>query len=505
MPLLSLCSVLFAPLLEDWRMRLTAWAQSGALSRAAVEALRLPEEPEALRLLQARFAAGDFRELPPVEVLPASAMPTAVGAYALATGTIYLNQAWLEGASREAALAVLTEELGHHLDGLFNTSDSPGDEGELFSALVRGIEISSGEFRHLQTEEDCTVISIDEQLVAVEQATTNFGLRQGYGFRDDSITTSDSGDIWIFSTTGQGNSNHYVQVSSAATNVDLVLDLYNHSTGELLLRADDHDLNYNLEGISLAGLPAGSYSAVVYNYYGTNIDWPGLASYRLEINAPQSDLKPVPLSGWSVPLIISTAPEDSTQASQISSTNTLYIDGAWQNISSGSTVSDFLSRLLLNGTQINETQLASWNNLAFSAGDFDYFTDFALAPLAPGNYTLTLQVDSTNAVLESDESNNNYSRTFTVTAPSIPQDGYESNSTLATARNLGNLSGLSALQNLTIHSSTDTDFFRFTTAGISTDEHYIALRELLILIFMIAPATPCSMLWEKGLATTMFH
>jgi len=401
--------------------------------------------------------------LPEVEILADGILDGAVGAFSAQTGKIYLSESVVNGDAGRLR-AVLLEEIGHYLDLVVNAQDTTGDEGELFSALVRGVEIGSGELRRLQTEDDWAVITIDEQLVAVEQATTNLGLRQGYGYRDDSVTTSDSGDIWIFSTTGQGNSNHYVQVSSTATNVDLVLDLYNHSTGQLLVRADDYGSNYNLEGISLADLPAGTYSAVVYNYYGANIGWPGSAGYRLEINAPQSDLWPVPLE-----LIISTTPGNSTQATQITSTNTLYIDGAWQNIGSGSTVSGFWSRLLLNGTQI-----ASWNNLAFSAGDFDYFTDFALGPLAPGNYTLTLQVDSTNAVLESDESNNTYSRTFTVTAPSIPQDGYESNNTLATARNLGTLSGLSALQNLTIHSSTDTDFFRFTTAGTSTDEHYIA-------------------------------
>ncbi len=401
--------------------------------------------------------------LPEVEILADGILDGAVGAFSAQTGKIYLSESVVNGDAGRLR-AVLLEEIGHYLDLVVNAQDTTGDEGELFSALVRGVEIGSGELRRLQTEDDWAVITIDEQLVAVEQATTNLGLRQGYGYRDDSVTTSDSGDIWIFSTTGQGNSNHYVQVSSTATNVDLVLDLYNHSTGQLLVRADDYGSNYNLEGISLAGLPAGTYSAVVRNYYGTNIGWPGSAGYRLEINAPQSDLWPVPLE-----LIISTTPGNSTQATQITSTNTLYIDGAWQNIGSGSTVSGFSSRLLLNGTQI-----ASWNNLAFSAGDFDYFTDFALGPLAPGNYTLTLQVDSTNAVFESDESNNTYSRTFTVTAPSIPQDGYESNNTLATARNLGTLSGLSALQNLTIHSSTDTDFFRFTTAGTSTDEHYIA-------------------------------
>jgi hypothetical protein len=33
-------------------------------------------------------------------------------------------------------MAVLTEELGHHLDELLNVTDTPGDEGKTFGALL---------------------------------------------------------------------------------------------------------------------------------------------------------------------------------------------------------------------------------------------------------------------------------------------------------------------------------------------------------------------------------
>ena len=107
-------STLLAALLQDWRLLLTEWSLNGILSRAALEALRLPGEPEGLRQLIERWGAGDWRDLPPVAVLPPSAIPIAAGAYAMATGTIYLNQAWLQAASQEVVLSVLIEELGHH-------------------------------------------------------------------------------------------------------------------------------------------------------------------------------------------------------------------------------------------------------------------------------------------------------------------------------------------------------------------------------------------------------
>ena len=80
--------------------------------RSAREALLLKAEPEALTSLLNQWRQGDFSALPPVVLLPASSMPGAAGAYALSTGSIYLNQDWLAGVSADQAIAVLTEELG---------------------------------------------------------------------------------------------------------------------------------------------------------------------------------------------------------------------------------------------------------------------------------------------------------------------------------------------------------------------------------------------------------
>lgn len=74
------------------------WAATGQLTAAAQEALQLQGEPRPLRRRMKRWAAADFRDLPPVVMPGASAMPGTRGAYAASTGTIYLNQDWLLGA-----------------------------------------------------------------------------------------------------------------------------------------------------------------------------------------------------------------------------------------------------------------------------------------------------------------------------------------------------------------------------------------------------------------------
>ncbi|MFN6134181.1 MAG: hypothetical protein ACK46L_14975, partial [Synechococcaceae cyanobacterium] len=159
-------------LLDDWRTLLSRWARTGALEQAAQQALRLPVAPQALAELSTRLGTADFSDLPPVQLLPASAMAGAAGAYARSTGTIVLNQEWLASASRDQVLAVLTEELGHHLDALLNTTDTPGDEGELFAALLSEAGPLSDERRQrLLADNDQGLIWLEGRELAVERAS----------------------------------------------------------------------------------------------------------------------------------------------------------------------------------------------------------------------------------------------------------------------------------------------------------------------------------------------
>jgi len=147
-------SHVLAALLPDWKLLLQNWASDGSLRSAALEALLLPEAPAALQELEGQWAQAEFSGLPPIVLLSPSEISGA-GAYAISTGTIFLNAEWLQRASAPQVLAVLTEELGHHLDGLLNASDTPGDEGELFAALLmRDGRISPEERQAWRLEND---------------------------------------------------------------------------------------------------------------------------------------------------------------------------------------------------------------------------------------------------------------------------------------------------------------------------------------------------------------
>ena len=93
-------------------------------------------------------------------------MGSADGAYSRETGTIYLSA----DCPQDLITAVLLEEIGHHIDALFNQQETPGDEGSLFSAAVRGITLSEEEITAILNEDDSAILSLYGREIAVECA-----------------------------------------------------------------------------------------------------------------------------------------------------------------------------------------------------------------------------------------------------------------------------------------------------------------------------------------------
>ena len=84
------------------------------------------------------WKAGNFIELPEVKIVSRSEINNANGAYAKNSKTIYLSQELLLEGNSQFIASIILEEYGHHLDTLLNQIETPGDEGAIFSALVRG-------------------------------------------------------------------------------------------------------------------------------------------------------------------------------------------------------------------------------------------------------------------------------------------------------------------------------------------------------------------------------
>ncbi|GBE72959.1 hypothetical protein myaer87_01860 [Microcystis aeruginosa NIES-87] len=139
--------------------------------------------------LRQQWQSRDFSQLPPITVknLGNSGI---FGAYSSSTNRIYISQALIDSGDATTLKAVLLEEIGHFIDAQINSSDTPGDEGQLFSALVRGEVLTGEQIAAIREENDAATITVDGQAISVEMAfgtPTNFSV----GNRPYSVTVGD--------------------------------------------------------------------------------------------------------------------------------------------------------------------------------------------------------------------------------------------------------------------------------------------------------------------------
>jgi hypothetical protein len=119
--------------------------------------------------LRSQWLVGDFSSFPQIEILDSSILGNANGAYGTSTNKIYLASNFLDTATDANIIAVLLEEYGHFVDAHINQKDSAGDEGDIFSNLVRGNILSAVTLHTLKNENDWATITIDGQSIEVEQ------------------------------------------------------------------------------------------------------------------------------------------------------------------------------------------------------------------------------------------------------------------------------------------------------------------------------------------------
>ena len=119
--------------------------------------------------LRSQLLSGDFSQFPQIEIIDSSILGNANGAYAISNNKIYLSEGFLSTATSEAIQSVILEEIGHFVDAQVNSVDSAGDEGAIFAALVQGYSLDDTTLQALKAEDDRATITVDGQVVAVEQ------------------------------------------------------------------------------------------------------------------------------------------------------------------------------------------------------------------------------------------------------------------------------------------------------------------------------------------------
>jgi subtilisin family serine protease len=124
----------------------------------------------------------------------------------------------------------------------------------------------------------------------------------------------------------------------------------------------------------------------------------------------QPNLVPFQPSGWSGKIVISTVTNTTTDSAAFTPNDTLYVD--WAVINEGPVQINAPFRVEL---YVDDVQRNTWlADPPLDPDEYVYVEDFSLGSLSAGTHTLRLRADSEGAVSESNEQDNEVTRTITV-------------------------------------------------------------------------------------------
>jgi CARDB protein len=230
----------------------------------------------------------------------------------------------------------------------------------------------------------------------------------------DSVTCFISG-LYIDFWTVNASAGQQLTVTFSSTPA-IFSTIQDFSTGTVLANSRDQGL-------------CGTYSrSCSYSYtvpstaqYAIGIASQGTGNYTLTVTsggAPpptgQANLTPCTPTGWSAPIVVSTTTGTTTNAPALHTTDSIYADYAICNLGTASTAVGYSNQLFLDGNLIR-----TGSAQATDVNHFVFASDVVISPLSAGTHTLRVVADSTNAVAESNEGDNQYTATFTVLGTSV--------------------------------------------------------------------------------------
>jgi hypothetical protein len=158
------------------------------------------------------------------------------------------------------------------------------------------------------------------------------------------------------------------------------------------------------------------------------------------INVANKNLTPFQPSGWDDKIIVSTISGTHISNSPIFSTQTIYLDWAVINNGSVAITETFNTSLYIDGVLKYH-----WTTSGLGAGSFSFLSDFNLGTLTSGNHQIRILTDADGIVNETDETDNEYTRTIATIYSPIMADGLIGSSATCYNYNDGkiNFSGIS--------------------------------------------------------------
>lgn len=127
------------------------------------------------------------------------------------------------------------------------------------------------------------------------------------------------------------------------------------------------------------------------------------------------NLAPYTPSGWSDKIVVSKTTNTTTDSALLTTVDSLYVDWSVKNIGDAATSARFYTELYVDGLLKNLWLVDPLLN----AGNSVSVLDYSIGSLAIGTHTIKIKTDATGTVLESNGSDNEYTKTITVTGPNL--------------------------------------------------------------------------------------
>jgi trimeric autotransporter adhesin len=391
----------------------------------------------------AAMSRGDRTLTSRIQVLDDAAMHGARGAYASGTDTIYLSASLVAQAGTAEGLtgAVRTaiEEIGHRLDHRFHANlDSPGDEGELFSARVTGLALDGAALARITNENDWGTITLHGQEIVVERDDTpssalNLGVLNGTRTFTNFVGSTDANDYYRFTLNGDSNFRLTLSGLTADGDVDLL-----DAAGNVLTSGVNSGSTAELIAGTIAG---GTYYVRVYpGTFGSS------TNYNLSITG-------------------TLVPPDTAGNTLVAARNIGALTAATR------TFQEFVGTVDVNDYYRFTVGASSLLNLALTGLDGD--ADVYLLNSAGQQIGVSGNANNTAESIQQSLVAGTYyvkvtaftgnTTNYALSLSAIPDSA---GNTLATARNVGALSALRTFQD-NVGANDSNDYYRFTLGAAS--------------------------------------
>jgi hypothetical protein len=139
-----------------------------------------------------------------------------------------------------------------------------------------------------------------------------------------------------------------------------------------------------------------------------------------------ANLTPYQPFGWSDRIVVSRTDGTTFDSSSLTTADSLYIDWAVTNNGNTWTETKFFLDLYVDGVQ-----RASWYSAPVLPNDYVFINDYSIGRLSPGSHTIRIVADPTGVISESNESDNQYTKTIIVTG-GPPNDNFSNAQTVTT-------------------------------------------------------------------------